>query len=129
MKDIFFSAFTSYKERRRKNGTLLAKECVIWALEAIRANDSMDMKMFLEASSAAPQLQHESFKGCLPITHDHKDMIRDVLKHGLQTDDADRQEELQCSAGVPEHESQSQKKEKFLGWKVTQLRLDSKNAL
>ena len=83
MKDNFFSAYRHFKERERDRGALLAKERIYWALEAIRANDTLDKEKFVEACKAAPQLQHESFAGSLPVTRRHLELIRCILREGL----------------------------------------------
>ena len=61
IKDMFFSAYDHYKNHTNSRGALLAKERMFWSLEALRANDMLDVKPFLKASEAAPQLQHSSF--------------------------------------------------------------------
>jgi hypothetical protein len=109
MKEIFFSAYEHYKKDMKSRGALFAKERIFWSLEAIRASDMLDIRSFLKASEASPQLQHSSFSGQLPISSDHLASIRVVLRDALQLDDADKQAELEHVAGIPEYETTRRK--------------------
>ena len=60
----------------------------------------------LAAMKAAPQLQHDTFIGQLPISQDHLLRIRGVLQEALQMDDTNRQVELEQAAAMPEYDKQ-----------------------
>ena len=106
MKDIFYSAYERYKNQVNNRGACLAKERIYWSLQAIRASEALDFKLFLQAMEAAPQLKHDSFSGQLPVSADHLALIRCVLQEALQKDDAEQQVELEQLANVPEYERQ-----------------------
>ena len=106
VKDIFYSAYAEFRDHANHRGALLAKERIYWALQAIRASDTNNLHLFLKAVEAAPQLQHDSFTGQLPIAYTHLALIRGVLQDALRADDADKQAELEHSSTLPEYARQ-----------------------
>jgi exonuclease III len=109
-KDIFYSAFDHYKNHQRCRGALLAKERIFHATEALRANATLNLEAFLKALESAPQLQHESFTGGVPVEIVHVEHIRNVLQEALTVDDDDRRTELERIADLPEYDQQRMKK-------------------
>ena len=104
VKDIYRHAYSVYQENQKNRGARFSKEKVFWSLQAIRASDCGDLELYTAAIRAAPQLQHDSFQGVLPISPGALAHTREIVREALQLDDDGMGEELQQIESPLEHE-------------------------
>ena len=109
MKDIMYCAYDQYRENAASKASSPVQERILWALQALRANDFKDIKLFISALGSASELKHSSFSGVVPITEEHIASIRRMLREALAIDDAGRMEKLQQADQMQDYEKQKTK--------------------
>ena len=103
-KSIFKASYHEYMATLKIRGAEKPKDRILWCLQAIRASTVCDMKFFTDAMEALPSLLHSSYASNLPITLEHLEHIRGILRVALSLDDDEVAREVRNATDIPEHD-------------------------